>query len=264
LDVLDSFGWRSRRLGGRVRSDHVLDWKLTPGQIQASVQGMRRSPYQVEIGVRTFDDAQWEHIVDAMARQALFAAQLLAGEMPRDVESLFRARGLSVFPSAAEVTMACTCSDWVLPCEHILAVHHVLAERFDEDPFLIFALRGRTRAEVMDALRMRRVAGVDATRKEAEAVDGEPERQPLAPVAGEHPQGFWEPRDAMLGFRVRVEAPSVESAVLKRLGPPSFSTRPQAFVGALSLVCGSVTRRALRLAFGEEDAHGDDVGPRRE
>ena len=50
----------------------------------------------------------------------------------------------------------CTCPDQANPCKHIAAVHYLLGERFDDDPFLMFLLRGRSQEEIVDALRARR------------------------------------------------------------------------------------------------------------
>ena len=63
---------------------------------------------------------------------------------------------------------------------------------------------------------------------------------------------FWEPCENLGAFRVTIAPPPVETALLKRLGPPPFSRRPEAFIGALTLAYASVTRRALALAFGED------------
>jgi len=63
---------------------------------------------------------------------------------------------------------------------------------------------------------------------------------------------FWELREGLGDFRVTIAPPPVETALLKRLGSPLFSRRPEAFVGALTLAYASVTDRALALAFEEE------------
>jgi uncharacterized Zn finger protein len=42
------------------------------------------------------------------------------------------------------------------PCKHTAAVYYILAERFDEDPFALFTLRGRTKEELVESLRARR------------------------------------------------------------------------------------------------------------
>src|SRR5437588_12759165 len=92
-----------------------------------------------------------------MASQAIFAAKLLAGEMPQDIEEAFSAVQISLFPLATtDLDTDCSCPDWANPCKHIAAVYYLLAERFDEDPFLIFKLRGRTKEQIIQVLREKR------------------------------------------------------------------------------------------------------------
>ena len=96
-----------------------------------------------------------------MGSKAVFAAKLLSGEMPQDIEQAFEAAGVSLFPSQRnDLKTDCSCPDYANPCKHIAATHYILGERFDEDPFLIFRLRGRTQEQVMQELRKRR-SGVD-------------------------------------------------------------------------------------------------------
>src|SRR3990172_2984932 len=52
--------------------------------------------------------------VEALASQALFAAKLLSGEMPENIEDLFAEIHLPLFPaSTRELEMACSCPDEV-------------------------------------------------------------------------------------------------------------------------------------------------------
>ena len=83
--------------------------------------------------------------------------------MPREIEDLLAASKLTLFPSSyRELKATCSCPDAANPCKHIAAVYYILAERFDEDPFLIFAWRGRTQEELLERLRARRGGGASA------------------------------------------------------------------------------------------------------
>ena len=64
----------------------------------AKVQGSRSTPYKVEIRIPVFGEAEWLDVERAMAEQALFLAQLLAGEMPREIGSALRNANLSLGP----------------------------------------------------------------------------------------------------------------------------------------------------------------------
>ncbi len=146
-----------------ARKGQVLSIEENKDGIAAKVQGSRATPYKIKIQITALTDAEWEKVFDALSEQAIFTAQLLAGEMPQDIESAFERAKVSLFPSKrADLQTDCSCPDYSNPCKHIAATHYILGERFDEDPFLIFRLRGRTQEQVMAALRQRRAGDADA------------------------------------------------------------------------------------------------------
>ena len=74
----------------------------------------------------------------------MYAARLLAGQLPDDIDRLLAGFGLSLFPeSCSEIAMDCSCPTWQVPCRHLTATCYALAESFDTDPFGILAWRGR-------------------------------------------------------------------------------------------------------------------------
>lgn len=156
IEVLESFGMGGRLQRGKryARAGQVLNLTLSTGVAVGLVQGSRRQPYRSRIGIKAFTAAEWERIERELAGQALYAAKLLAGEMPTDVEDVFAELGLQLFPTTMrELAMDCSCPDWEIPCKHLAATCYLLAESFDEDPFQIFAWRGRGREELLDRLR---------------------------------------------------------------------------------------------------------------
>ena len=140
-----------------ARKGQVLSIEESKNGISARVQGSRKTPYKVSIQIAPLSDSEWEKVFDALAKQAIFTAQLLAGEMPQDIEQTFDTAKVSLFPAKrGDLVTDCSCPDYANPCKHIAATHYILGERFDEDPFLIFRLRGRSQEQVMEALRRRR------------------------------------------------------------------------------------------------------------
>jgi len=122
--------------------------------VAARVQGSRPAPYKAMITVLPLTTAQWREVESRLASQALFRARLLAGEMPAEIEQVFADAGTPLFPrSARDLAMDCDCPDWGMPCKHLAAVCYVLAEAFDDDPFAMLAWRGRTRDDLLAALR---------------------------------------------------------------------------------------------------------------
>ncbi len=153
--VLESFNMGARLTRGRsyARTGQVMDLNIQPGCVMAKVQGSRATPYKVVIRLPVFSEAEWAKAEETMAGQALFLAQLLAGEMPRDIESAFQHASLSLFARGPrELTTDCSCPDYANPCKHIAATYYILAEAFDRDPFLIFQWRGRSREAIQERL----------------------------------------------------------------------------------------------------------------
>jgi uncharacterized Zn finger protein len=75
--------------------------------------------------------------------------------MPEEIEQAFISNGLNLFPySLAEVESVCSCPDQANPCKHIGALYYQLAERFAEDPFILFQLRGRTKQDILEGIRL--------------------------------------------------------------------------------------------------------------
>ncbi|NLX84909.1 MAG: hypothetical protein GXZ00_04745 [Synergistaceae bacterium] len=82
-----------------------------------------------------------------------FAARLLSGEMPDEMEKVFKEAGISLFPSKSALRRyKCSCPDDAAPCKHITAVLLLLAEVFDDDPFLLLKLRGVNRESLINLL----------------------------------------------------------------------------------------------------------------
>ncbi|MCA2214612.1 SWIM zinc finger family protein [Jidongwangia harbinensis] len=153
VDILEQVCDGGRLARGRTyaRKGQVIDFVLTPGRVTGQVQGSRPDPYLVTIDIAAYDDAQWTVASQALASQALYRAALLAGDMPHEIVDVFAGLDLPLFPSALD--MRCSCPDWSVPCKHVSAVLYVLAEAFDDDPFLVLAWRGRDREQLLSALR---------------------------------------------------------------------------------------------------------------
>jgi uncharacterized Zn finger protein len=159
LAVLEAAGVGGRLARGRTyaRKGQTVSLQVDAGAATAKVQGSAARPYRVRIGMPTLDKAQWAAVFDALAADASLTAAMLAGELPREVEDVVAAQGVTLFPLAhGDLAMDCTCPDSTVPCKHLAAVFYLLAERFDADPFAVLALRGRDRETVLDALRARR------------------------------------------------------------------------------------------------------------
>ncbi len=104
-------GTASRRGGSRRSRVQRLD--VLPGVMRAQVRDRENGICQVSIEVARFTPEQWQRVIDGLADQAIFAAQLLAGDLPVEIEQLFAEAGVSLLPaSAQELSVTCSaCGD---------------------------------------------------------------------------------------------------------------------------------------------------------
>jgi len=153
--TLESFPIGARLGRGKryARSGQVADLRIGAGEVSAAVQGTRRTPYKVRIRLRAFTPEEWLAVMRKLRRKPLETAALLNGEMPEALEKLFASSGLSLFPQTdSDLQTDCSCPDWSNPCKHIAAVYYLLAEAFDDDPFLLLRLRGMDREQFLAQL----------------------------------------------------------------------------------------------------------------
>jgi uncharacterized Zn finger protein len=216
IAVLESFDIGARLSRGRsyARSGQVLSIDIGKSEVKAKVQGSSSSPYRITIKVKAIPEADWKKLATALSAQALFAAKLLAGEMPQEIEQAFTDAGLSLFPAKLrDLETDCSCPDWSNPCKHIAAAYYLLGEEFDRDPFLLFKLRGMEREAFIKLL-----GAATPTPKQAEAALPALPPEPLpADIAV-----FWQAGALPEDFYGEVRTPPVNAALLKRLGKFPF------------------------------------------
>lgn len=142
---LERYADFSNRIGrGRsyVRNGMVLDLRIAPGVVTALVQGSRPQPYKVNVKVAPLSASARAQVEESCRGQLGSLSDLLAGQFPKALESLFMTEGTGLFPAPRDIQFDCTCPDWASMCKHVAAVLYGIGARFDEDPGLFFALRG--------------------------------------------------------------------------------------------------------------------------
>jgi uncharacterized Zn finger protein len=251
IELLESFGVGSRLQRGRTyaRSGQVIELDVEHGVVLAKVQGSRHTPYRVRIRFKALTENQWRRAEKAMAAQALPLAKLLAGEMPNDIEELLEECKLTLFPrSASELAASCTCPDGVNPCKHIAATYYILAERFDEDPFLIFTWRGRDQDELIESLRKRRAPARRVTR--TSTISAGDSHRP-EPGASPSTASFWSCGPELDAFHVSPLAGEAPDALLRQLGPAPVEVGDRNLPDVLADAYARLAQAAERRALGE-------------
>ncbi|NVJ17650.1 SWIM zinc finger family protein [Myxococcus sp. AM010] len=274
LEALERvLGGDSGRLSrGRTyaRAGRTHDLVVQRGKVTARVTGSRPKPYAISLTLKQLDEGVWEKAIAGMAGRAQYAAELLAGTMPQAIDDVFLAAGGSLFPrNRKELMTACSCPDWGDPCKHVAATHYVLGEAFDRDPFLLFELRGRTKEQVLSALRAARGAGADG---EGDTPRGAAKRRRAAadvPVIPSVKPGkltrasYDAPREPLPALSFTFDAPAADGAVLRQLGAPASWSAEAAPGEVLAPPVRAAAERARRIALQEPgDADAPAKAPR--
>lgn len=260
-------GDSNRLARGRTyaRAGRTHDLIVKEGKVTAKVTGSRSTPYKITIQLAQLDEAQWTAATAGMAAKARFCAELLAGQMPNEIDDVFREVGTSLFPQErTDLQTSCTCPDWGDPCKHVAATHYVLGEAFDRDPFLLFELRGKTKDSVLDALRRSRGADeAPARAKRRTKVGGtaDPQDQqdliPKVALRKLQASDYDTLRDSLPSLNFAFDEPITHGAVLRQLGTPAAWTSSDTPADVLAPLLRAAAETARRIALGEAPAAED-------
>lgn len=263
------------------------------GTISAVIQGRLDRPYQTTVRVTPFTAEQWHAVVKAMAEGAVYAAKLLSGELPTNIEDVFGPLSLRLFPTeAADITVSCSCKRaWaaipsgtpgmqptgqpgvaatpIAPtepaapqpetsdnpwCKHACCAAYIFADRLSTDPFLMFRMRGLAGAELMDQLAHMR-ASSQGTGLYVGRVSGVSDVK--APMVGELLERFWEPPSELATLDIRVSPPPVAHPLLRRLGPSPFTNSSFPLVGLLASCYDTISADVLKRVESHEPPAGE-------
>ena len=216
MELINGYRFKKRleRAWGYAREGNVTSIRFEGRRVHARVQGTGEDPYKVKLWLDVLNDEDWGYVLEALTQKARWSAQLLAGIMPVDIERAFAASGKRLFPfKLQEVRSECSCPDKANPCKHISAVYFLMGDRFSEDPFVLFQLRGRNRARLLEDLaehRRKALAERAAAAKEENKASTSEEATPLPPHAAVQDPALWWRYNRSLDGDLVVITPAME------------------------------------------------------
>ncbi len=163
LSALEAFTDRGRLERGRSYStdNRIKQWLLKDGKVEAKLRGninayfgvYKEPTYKVSVQMAHLTEAQWQKIIKQLTQRASFIARLLLNEIPENIESVFADAGVHLLPkSYKDFKVSCDCPDYAVPCKHIAGVCYRLAGQLDQDPFLLFEMRGLASEKLLQQL----------------------------------------------------------------------------------------------------------------
>ena len=147
-----AYGAEELRRGRRLaRAGKVGAITVSPGRFLAAVED--GDDVQTVTGsVPVLDAAGLSALTETVAAESGRIAALLAGELPHGLVEHAEESGVELLPYGGELLTRCSCEPWTDPCSHALGVLQQLAWLVEADPFVLFALRGMERDDLLARL----------------------------------------------------------------------------------------------------------------
>ena len=149
-DNLESYSDFENRLPrGRtyVRNGSVIDLQISAGKVEALVSGSEI--YEVKIQIDKLNARDWQAITRDCSQAVDSLLDLLQGRLSKGVMQRLTRQKDGLFPSPKEIKINCSCPDWAWLCKHAAAVLYGVGSRLDEEPELLFTLRGVDHQELV-------------------------------------------------------------------------------------------------------------------
>ena len=248
IEALEDFTDSGRLQRGRSYStdNRIKQWLLKEGKVEAKLRGninpyfgvYKEPTYKISVQMTHLSAAQWQKIIQKLTQRASFIARLLLNEIPENIENVFADLGVHLLPNDyRDFKVACDCPDYEVPCKHIAGVCYRLAGQLDQDPFLLFEMRGLAPEKLLQELASSPLGKVLSDAKSGATVE-------LAPVASfytrpvmiEPPQeislkGFWQGQHPLPKSIEPVQAATIPAMLIKKGGDfPAFWQKQSSFI----------------------------------
>lgn len=130
-----------------VRNGSVIDLQVGIGTVRAQVMGS--SLYKVQVSIDEVSTPHWKAISADCAGSIATLVELLQGKLSKAVMERICQPGSGLFPAPKEIEFTCSCPDWASMCKHVAAVLYGVGARLDQQPDLLFTLRGVDAADLI-------------------------------------------------------------------------------------------------------------------
>jgi len=139
------------------RKRRVLDFTVAPGSISAKIQTEGSDIYACSIILKPLSDKEWQQVFHELAKQSLYIAKLFAGMFPAELAEGFQQAGCELLPNnSSTISLKSNCKDKSLALDCFAALYFRFSETVENDPFVIFTLRGKGRDESIFQIRRER------------------------------------------------------------------------------------------------------------
>lgn len=236
---------RLKRGRAYASSSRIRKLEINQGTIRAEVRGNKNAyfgvdqepTYQVMIVVRPLTSEQWRSAIVKLSSNASFIARLLLNDIPDNLEEML---GINLLPRVqTDLQTVCSCPDWGGLCKHIAGVCYQTAAELDQDPLLLFELRGLSREQLFSELSKSPLG---------QALNDQLVTQPVTPVPSDSyytqpelrempnlsPKAFWQGSKLSTSNTLQPAPSAITGVLIKKQGDfPAFWQRENSFIEAM-------------------------------
>jgi uncharacterized Zn finger protein len=244
--------------GGKVKSFEIKNGLIT-AKVRGSVNpyfGVYKEPlYTTTIEFRSISAANWSAAIAYIASKASLISRLMLNEIPDNIDDAFAKLDLHLLPHRKDdFKTNCSCPDWSNPCKHIAGVYYLISAQLDEDPFLLFELRGLSRDALQKELARSPLGQALSAELTLEKSTPEPDLSyftkpgvkkaiPLTSL-----KDFWHGEKRLPQTIEAVPQASVPAILVKKQGDfPPFWSREQSFIETMEEFYGRVRTKNTQI-----------------
>ncbi|MDR2338351.1 MAG: hypothetical protein LBE20_06905 [Deltaproteobacteria bacterium] len=247
----------------------TLDFLVIPGKVSCKVQAINEPPVKVEIIFNEIDPETWEKIISTLASHIYYVAKLSIGEVPQELVQVYEEHNTHFVSQNIEDLKFLQNGVEIKKLDfYTIVVIKKLVERFEEDPFLIFLLRGCGPKELIAGIRKFRnnLQGTHLKQLKEQAKDAEIKnngfvRKSEIEVTREQIEHFlenidfsakryWRWGEDMEKLKYSIKADDLPASILKRLDPLPIDTLESKVSSLLEDAYAHTTRRAQSFGLG--------------
>lgn len=251
IGALENFSDPARLARGRsyANNGRILDYTVVQNIITATVKGSinpyfgvyKEPRYHTTIELTPIKSADWSKAIKYISSKASFVSKLLMNEVPDNIEDAFADLGLHLLPhNKNDFKTNCSCPDWENPCKHIAGVYYLVASQLDNDPFLLFELRGLSKEALQTELAksaLGKILSTELTTKEIILESSASYYTPLEKIAVPeqiNPREFWLGTKRLPQNVELASTAGLPAITIKKQGDyPSFWKKDNSFIAAM-------------------------------
>jgi uncharacterized Zn finger protein len=249
---------RSYARGGKVKSFEIQDG-LISAKVRGSVNpyfGVYKEPlYTTTIEFKSISAANWSAAIAYIASKASLISRLMLNEIPDNIDNAFAKLDLHLLPHRKDdFKTQCSCPDWSNPCKHIAGVYYLIAAQLDEDPFLLFELRGLSREALQKELARSPLGQALSAELTLEKTAPEPDPSYFTKprvekaIAVASLKDFWHGEKRLPQTIEAVPQASVPAILVKKQGDfPPFWSKDQSFIETIEEFYGRVRTKNTQI-----------------